>query len=164
MNRNDRYKRLELCLSVHGRKLFSYVAKRMPTADAEDIVQEVCLKFLTNEKTAPQNIPAWIFKAAKNLIIDRSRKKREELLEDRSVPYNALDERADILKKLNIKELRERIRKAIASLPEDQKFVFIETEINGKSIKEISQETGINPNTLLSRKHKAVLALREKLA
>jgi RNA polymerase sigma factor (sigma-70 family) len=52
---------------------------------------------------------------------------------------------------------------AIDELPEEQREVFVAHEIEGRSFKEIAAETGVSVNTLLSRKHYAVLQLRERL-
>jgi RNA polymerase sigma factor (sigma-70 family) len=52
---------------------------------------------------------------------------------------------------------------ALEELPKEQRDVFIAHEIEGRSFKELSAEMGVTVNTLLSRKHYAVLRLRERL-
>jgi DNA-directed RNA polymerase specialized sigma24 family protein len=52
---------------------------------------------------------------------------------------------------------------ALSELPDEQREVFIAHELEGRSFKELSAATGVNINTLLSRKHYAVLHLRERL-
>jgi DNA-directed RNA polymerase specialized sigma24 family protein len=52
---------------------------------------------------------------------------------------------------------------ALSELPDEQREVFIAHELEGRSFKELSQETGTSLNTLLSRKRYAVLHLRERL-
>jgi DNA-directed RNA polymerase specialized sigma24 family protein len=52
---------------------------------------------------------------------------------------------------------------AIAELPDEQREVFVAHELDGRSFKELSVESGTNINTLLSRKRYAVLHLRERL-
>ena len=52
---------------------------------------------------------------------------------------------------------------ALDDLPADQREIFVLNEIEEKSFREISEETGISINTLLSRKRYAILALRKKL-
>src|SRR5438309_1592190 len=51
---------------------------------------------------------------------------------------------------------------AIDELPEEQRDVFVAHELDGRSFKDISAETGVSVNTLLSRKHYAVLHLRKR--
>lgn len=62
------------------------------------------------------------------------------------------------------KIMSEAIMQAIEELPVDQRQVFLQHELEGKSFKEMSEETGIGVNTLLSRKRYAVLFLRERLS
>ena len=53
--------------------------------------------------------------------------------------------------------------KAVAELPKEQREAFIAHEIEGRTFKEMSAQTGVSVNTLLSRKRYAVLHLRERL-
>ena len=59
--------------------------------------------------------------------------------------------------------LLEELEDAIEELPQEQREVFVAHEIDGRSFREISAATGVSVNTLLSRKHYAVLHLRERL-
>jgi len=59
--------------------------------------------------------------------------------------------------------LLEELDAALDELPEDQREAFISHELLGYSFKELSTETGVSVNTLLSRKHYAVLQLRDRL-
>jgi DNA-directed RNA polymerase specialized sigma24 family protein len=52
---------------------------------------------------------------------------------------------------------------ALGELPDQQREVFVAHELEGRSFKELSAESGVNVNTLLSRKRYAVLHLRERL-
>ena len=116
---------------------------------------------------------AWLFRVARNRIIDRFRKKRPALLQD-------LRGASDDGEMLSLEELLpspdagpeaayargvllEELEAALEELPDEQREVFIAHEIEGKSFKELSAETGVSVNTLLSRKRYAVLHLREQL-
>jgi len=57
----------------------------------------------------------------------------------------------------------EAVWEALGDLPEKQRLVFIEHELNGTSFKELSEKFNIPVNTLISRKRYAVLHLREQL-
>jgi RNA polymerase sigma factor (sigma-70 family) len=59
--------------------------------------------------------------------------------------------------------LLEELDDALGELPDEQREVFIAHEIEGRSFKELATETGLSMNTLLSRKHYAVIHLRERL-
>jgi DNA-directed RNA polymerase specialized sigma24 family protein len=57
----------------------------------------------------------------------------------------------------------EAILQGLEELPAEQKYVFVKNEFEGISFREMSEETGVNINTLLARKRYAVLFLRKKL-
>jgi RNA polymerase sigma factor (sigma-70 family) len=57
----------------------------------------------------------------------------------------------------------EELEAALEELPEEQREVFVAHELEGRSFKELAEETGLSVNTLLSRKHYAVLFLRQRL-
>jgi RNA polymerase sigma factor (sigma-70 family) len=59
--------------------------------------------------------------------------------------------------------LLDELELALEELPDEQREVFVAHEIEGRSFKELSAESGVNVNTLLSRKRYAVLHLRERL-
>jgi DNA-directed RNA polymerase specialized sigma24 family protein len=52
---------------------------------------------------------------------------------------------------------------ALEELPDEQREVFVAHELEGRTFKELSAESGVNINTLLGRKRYAVLHLRERL-
>ena|SRR5579871_2940984 len=147
-------------------RLRSFVRKRVANeGDAEDILQDVFFALVEADwLTKPvEQAGAWLYRVARNRIIDFFRKKRpaqfeEEGLEDLLPSADAGPEEA-YLRSLLWGELEQ----ALAELPEDQRAVFIAHEIDGRSFKELSAETGVSVNTLLSRKRYAVLHLRERL-
>ena len=59
--------------------------------------------------------------------------------------------------------LLDELELALDELPEEQREVFVAHELEGRSFKELAEETGVSVNTLLSRKRYAVLHLRERL-
>ena len=59
--------------------------------------------------------------------------------------------------------LLDEIDAALDELPDEQREAFVAHELRGRSFKEIAEETGVSVNTLLSRKHYAVLHLRKRL-
>jgi RNA polymerase sigma factor (sigma-70 family) len=145
--------------------------------DAEDILQDV-FEELTEAVRMMQpieQVASWMFRVARNKIIDRYRKKKTESLEDQKF-YTAQSEDeqlmlADLLADSNGSSanrfdntlLWNTIEEALDELPPEQRNVFVWHEIDGKSFNSIAEETGIPLNTLLSRKRYAVLHLRKKL-
>ncbi|WP_320719656.1 RNA polymerase sigma factor [Enterobacter sp. 296B2] len=142
--------------------------------DADDILQEVTFQLMKVEQPV-ENVAAWLFRAARNEMTDRARKKREVSLsgyftgeDEEGFPEDELAEtlfgvpqtpEEEYLKTL----LWEELGQALSELPPPQREVFEKTELHGYSIKMLAEETGATEQALLSRKHKAVLFLRTRL-
>lgn len=156
-------------------RLTAFVRSRVPKEEAEDIVQDVFLRFIQSDRESPVNqVSSWLFRAARNKIIDCSRKCREERLPENSFMQNGNrfirqvtevlveDDRSpekEYLRSLVWKELE----MALDELSGEQRMAFEETELNGLTFNELSIKTGIPVNTLVSRKHYAVIYLRRRL-
>lgn len=162
MNKESTSSSLDIDFSLHGRSMMAFAASRVSKDDAEDICQDACLKLLSNRVSPVQDVGAWLFTTVRNRIIDHYRRKKADPLEDVHLTIREKDMDPQLM--MDRRELKRRLRKAIDSLPEEQRYVFVQTEIEGRSFKELSEETGLKINTLLSRKHKAVLRLREMLS
>lgn len=156
-------------------RLLSFLRKRVPNpADVEDLLQEIFYELVrANRLLMPIDyVTGWLFSVARNRITDLFRKQAkdkftDDLIDDDGELLNleeqlpspedgpeALYLRGTLLRELNA---------AIGALPADQRHVFIAHEIEGRSFKEIARDSGENLNTLLSRKHYAVLTLRKRL-
>ncbi|MCS3401818.1 sigma-70 family RNA polymerase sigma factor [Pantoea sp. B566] len=162
-------KALTLCRT----KLQRFIRARTPAREeADDILQEITCQLIGVEQPV-ENISAWLFRAARNEMTDRARKKRElplasymkndedgvesELAETLfGIPQTPED---DYLRAL----LWDALEAALAELPPAQYEVFDQTELQGISYNALSELTGVSVQTLLSRKHKAVLYLRMRL-
>lgn len=141
-------------------RLRSFIRKRVPDpSDAEDILQDVFYELLDSTKPI-ERVTGWLFRVARNRIIDRFRKQKQEPLSiDDLLPSREGGPEADYARAVLIDELAA----ALDELPKEQREVFIGHEIDGRSFKEMSEQTGVSVNTLLSRKHYAVLHLRRRL-
>lgn len=155
----------EIFSDTSGR-LLKFIRSRVSSfEDAEDILQDVYYKFIQADnmvKLDPiENTSAWLYKVARNKIIDHRKKKKEESLseyyDDEDDEY-VFEEVADLYE-----EDVEEIHSAIAELPKEQREVFEMTELMDFSVKEVSELTNTPLNTVLSRKHYAVKSLRKKL-
>src|SRR5215813_8456113 len=156
------------------RRLRNFIRKRVPDAsDADDILQDVFSELVEAYRlTKPiEQVGAWLFRVARNRIIDRFRKRREEPLSEQVAEDGEVLKLEDLLPSTDAgpdaayarSVLLEELEDAIEELPREQREVFVAHEIEGRSFKEISAATGVSVNTLLSRKHYAVLHLRERL-
>ena len=157
-------------------RLRNFIRKHVAdTSDAEDIVQEVFYELLEAYRLMKpvEHVTAWLFRVARNRMIDLFRKKRpaslnepvfsgedgDTLLLEDLLPSAEVSPEAAYARNMLLDALED----AIEELPEAQREVFIAHELTGLSFKEISAETGVSVNTLLSRKRYAVLYLRQRL-
>lgn len=151
-------------------RLRRFILRRVPDArDAEDILQDVFSRLVeANRMLMPiDHVTGWLFRVARNRITDFFRRKRpdapaagEEMLRlEELLPSPDAGPDAAYLRSLLVEELE----LALDELPDEQREVFLAHEIEGRSFKELAAETGVNLNTLLSRKRYAVLHLRERL-
>jgi RNA polymerase sigma factor (sigma-70 family) len=169
---------LELTIEKERRRLLDFIRKRVPTQeDAEDILQDVFYELVNTYRLMKpvEQMASWLFTVARNKITDRYRKKKPDSLESHfAVRAGDEGERLDIADFLpsnsnspETEMMREAITDglmaALEELPKEQRDVFIMHEIEDKSFQEISDITGANVNTLLSRKRYAVLFLRQRL-
>jgi RNA polymerase sigma factor (sigma-70 family) len=157
-------------------RLRNFIRRRVPDpADAEDIVQEVFYELVeANRLLMPiEHVTGWLFRVARNRITDLFRKKKPERFSDAAVE----DEDGVLLRIEDLlpspdagpeavffrNVLLDELEFALGELPREQREVFLAHELEGRSFKELSAETGVSVNTLLSRKRYAVLHLRERL-
>lgn len=147
-----------------------YVSDR---GEAEDLLQEVFSELLEAYRLMrpAEHVTAWLFRVARNRMIDLFRRNKPTSLNVPSSSEEAADTLEDLLPSADAGPeaayarslLIEAIEDALDDLPAAQRQVFIAHEVMGQSFKEISVETGVSVNTLLSRKRYAVLYLRERL-
>lgn len=157
-----------------SKRLFSFIRQRVAsTEDAEDILQDVLYQFAGNAEPIEQ-ASSWLFRVARNRIIDSYRKQKLPLADD-VLPVAEDDEEGFDWKEMLLpadtnpetEYLRnlfwEELQAALDELPAEQRDVFIQTEIEGMAFKDIAAKTGQPVATLISRKRYAVLHLRERL-
>lgn len=155
-------------------RLLAFIRRRIDdAAEAEDILQEALYELVAAARLEQpvEQVGAWLTRVARNRIIDRFRRKRPELLADRSAlsePEGGIEEllpAADGTPETEVMRavLLEEIETAIAALPREQREVFVAQELDGVSFRELAERTGVSINTLLSRKRYAVRTLRERL-
>jgi RNA polymerase sigma factor (sigma-70 family) len=157
-------------------RLRNFIRRRVgDQSDAEDILQDVFYELVEAYRLMKpvEQVTAWLFRVARNRITDLFRSKQREAL--RSEP--AVVENGEMLALEDLLPspdagpdaayartvLLEELDAALDELPDEQREVFIAHEVMGYSFKELAGQTGVSVNTLLSRKHYAVLFLRERL-
>jgi RNA polymerase sigma factor (sigma-70 family) len=172
--RTEQNRHISEVIHQERRRLLQFIRKRVDDeGDAEDILQDVFYELTEAYRLMKpiEQVGAWLYRVARNRIIDRFRKKRPAA----EVPLNASEENAVRLEDLLPSPdagpeaiyarsvLLEELDAALEELPEEQRDVFIGHEMDGRSFKELAEDTGLSINTLLSRKHYAILHLRRRL-
>jgi RNA polymerase sigma factor (sigma-70 family) len=158
------------------KKLGRFIKRRVAIVeDAEDILQEVFYQYTRVSELGEliEQPAAWLYRVARNLIINRYKKKQEAQFPDSYDDDDAgfLDEISDVLfgeeTTPETEYLRglilDEINSAVNELPPEQREVFKLTEYYDMPVKEIAENTGVSVNTVLSRKHYAVVHLRKTL-
>ncbi len=158
----------------YSTKLFNFIRGKVNSdEDAEDILQDVWYQYSNSTSTETiEQISGWLFTVARNKITDKYRKKTPDLLED----FMADDEDGgQIFSEIlfsndddpEIVHLRnlfwEELWVALEEIPENQRMVFVQNELEDKTLQEIANQTGENIKTVISRKRYAVLHLRKRL-
>jgi RNA polymerase sigma factor (sigma-70 family) len=157
-------------------RLHNFIRRRVADpSDAEDILQEVFYELVETYRLMKpiEQVGAWLFRVALNRITDLFRKRKPEAstndpvaeeegefltLED-LLPSRDAGPEAAYARTVLLAELED----ALEELPDEQREVFLAHEIEGRSFKDLAAETGLSVNTLLSRKHYAVIHLRKRL-
>lgn len=165
---------------TYGKRLFDFIRRRVATdEDAEDILQDVYYQFVSINLTEPvEQVSSWLYKVAGNKVIDWYRKKKPVSLESMTVtneedneeietaglPEYLLSDSAFIPDELLSRDLFWVVlQEALDELPDIQREVFVMHELEDMSFRQIEEITGVNQNTLLSRKRYAVVHLRKRL-
>jgi len=174
MTEQDR--RISEIVAEQRARLRNFIRRRVPDPlDAEDILQDVFYKLVeANRLLMPiEHATGWLLRVARNRITDLFRKKKPQSFGEISVegeggellqledllPSPEAGPEAVYVRNLLLEELE----LALDELPEEQLEAFVGHELEGRSFKEMAEETGVNVNTLLSRKRYALLHLRKRL-
>ena len=173
----DQNRRISETITREQARLRQFIRKHVPDhGDAEDIFQEVFYELVDAYRLMKpvEQVGAWLFRVARNRIIDLFRSRRPAVLgNDTMLPTEDGEalQWEDLLPSPDAGPeaayargvLLEELDAALEDLPEEQRDVFVAHEIEGRSFKELSEATGVIVNTLLSRKRYAVLRLRRRL-
>ena len=164
-------------LSRDEPRLRSFIRKRVADMeDAEDVFQDVFYELVAAYRMMKpaEQVTAWLYRVARNRITDLFRRRQAVSLNE-PAGENADEDSGQTLEDLlpsaeagpdamyarNV--LLDALEEALEELPAEQREVFLAHEVQGRSFKELAEESGVSVNTLLSRKRYAVLHLRARL-
>jgi RNA polymerase sigma factor (sigma-70 family) len=158
-------------------RLLAFIRRRIADAnEAEDILQESFCELVEAFRIVQpvEHIGPWLFRVIRNRIIDFYRAKRHEVSMNEPVAGEDDSDSVELQDLLPSRDagpeaafarsvLLEELQLALDELPAEQRAVFIANEFEGRSFRELAEESGVSINTLLSRKRYAVLSLRRRL-
>jgi len=168
-------------IETHEPQLKSFVNKYINNkSDVDDVVQDVFYQLIKTVDSALEpieHVSAWLYRVARNIMINRGRKMQEEEMPVSLFPDDEDNVWSDFAEVLFNDEMAPspeteylrslvwtELETALSDLPPEQREVFELTELDSIPVKDISASTGVPVNTLLSRKHYAVKFLRKRMA
>ncbi|MES2518162.1 MAG: RNA polymerase sigma factor [Bacteroidota bacterium] len=174
MTTTEQNREIQETVQSERKRLLDFIRSRVPSSDdADDVLQEVFFELIEMYRlTKPvEQMVSWLYMVARNKINDLYRGKKtvnidyQQFINDEEENISLFDmlpdnSNADPMMQEMILEA---LSQALEELPADQRLVFELHELEEKSFKEITEITGVNMNTLLSKKRQAVQYLRERL-
>ncbi|SHM54673.1 RNA polymerase sigma factor, sigma-70 family [Mucilaginibacter sp. OK098] len=172
----EKHKTIIQAIGEYGKNLLGFIRRRVKNdADAEDILQDVWYQFSSVINSEPiEQTGAWLYRVARNKILDKHKKHTEVLMDDMLAgdedDDDAPDFKAILMTEATTPETEyvrnlfwEQLFFALDELPTEQREVFMWHELDDIPFSEIAENTGINVQTLVSRKRYAVVHLRKRL-
>ncbi len=165
MSAETQKKRIAGFIATEWNRLVGYVRTWIADTaerDAEDVVEDVIEHFLEQPDVAADvvDIPAYIYRSLRNRVVDLYRRKRGNTVD---LTAEISDMRFEASEDFARTESQEEMMEAIDELPVPQREVLVATELEGRTFRELAEEWDVPIGTLLARKHRAMLALRETL-
>jgi RNA polymerase sigma-70 factor (ECF subfamily) len=167
----------EILLGRHRKPVFNFILRYVGDKEtAEDLLQETFMRVIKGSDAYKRQakFTTWLYTIARNLCVDQTRRRKHRRHASLDAPMQASEDSGTLLdvipssemasdrKSVN-KELHETMQRAIASLSEDQREVFLMREFLDMPFKQIAEVVGVPENTVKSRMRYALEKLRLEL-
>lgn len=168
-----------LLVRRHQTAIYNFALRQLRVqSQAEDVVQEAFVRVVQNAADFKHEarFTTWLYTITRNLCIDQMRKralrkhasldepKHGEEGDGPTLAEQTADARASVEREATGTELKERIAKAVETLPDDQREVFLMREVSNLPFKEIAEIVGVPENTVKSRMRYALERLQQALS
>ncbi|RZS93257.1 RNA polymerase sigma factor [Aquimarina brevivitae] len=151
----------------HAKLLRNFIYYKFGDLDqAEDIVQDAFIKLWNNCKEVPlEKAKSYIYTVANNFAISLTRHQKVKFKYQNYIVSNTSDATNESSPDFVIeeKEFEEKLKKAIAALPDRQREVFLLSRIDKKTYKEIAELSDVSVKAIEKLMHKALSTLRDKI-
>jgi RNA polymerase sigma-70 factor (ECF subfamily) len=149
----------EALFRAYRDRVFRYLYRAAGQVDAaHDLTQEVFLRVTrtTAPAAADGDVAAWLFRIARNMVLDHRRRLGGRQLEPSAGSSNGAARSAS-------QETGAAVNQALAALSDIDRDVFLLREVVGLGYDEIARTCDLTPDAVRNRIHRARLALRERL-
>jgi RNA polymerase sigma-70 factor (ECF subfamily) len=144
-------------LSAHLRAYFRKRLARLPD-EVEDLVQESLIAIHNKRQTyaADQPLTAWLYAIAKYKLVDLLRRRAS-----RDLLTDPLDEEMDFLAAADgdAADAKRDINKLLGQLPDRQRLPIVHTKLDGLTVSEAAQLTGMSESAIKIGVHRGMKAL-----
>src|SRR5262245_13171584 len=155
----------------HAKRVYRIALSYLRNPDeAQDAVQDTFVKAFEHAARwdARAEVAPWLMRIAVNHSIDRYRRGKRRALHHTPLVEGDHDERIAVddvspERRAAGRELGQRIERALATLPEGHRAVFVLRHYDGMSLEEIASTLSLSLGTVKSSLHRAVHRLRERL-
>lgn len=167
-------KAFEMIVRKYRQPLVSYLGRMTGEREAAlDFAQEVFLKVYCSLATyrPAYKFSTWLFKIASNHLIDHWRKKKLPTVsidqpidaDDDELLPQVPDPGPSVVRKFELAEVRARIERALATVPETLRELFVLRHVNEFSYEEIADIKGLPVGTVKNRVFQAKELLRKRM-
>jgi len=153
----------ESAYESHAKSIYKFLFWRTKDAQlAEDLTSSTFEKaWVSRASFHGGSVRPWLYRIARNVLIDHWRKKKELFVEDTDILYEDLRPSAGELldTKLQVQDLK----KALDKLPEDMHSVVTMRFIEGLSCRQVAKDLSLSESNVRVLQYRALKKLKEYL-
>lgn len=147
--------------SEHSESLINFIYYKSGNySGSEDIMQDAFATLWKKcNKVSIEKAKSFLYTVANNAFLNQVKHQKIVLKFEKQGHSQVSNESPQYL--LEEAEFKEKLEKAIASLPEDQRVVFLMNRIEKLKYREIAEQLNLSVKAIEKRMHKALVELRK---